>query len=122
MDETRKPQPDGTLEQTVDGLIARAASAAADAAAATAAQMAAMADVVTLACRNRGLVVGSADLGRPGAIDLARRAAVAELAVSLHISENTVSAFVALATLLRTHLPHTWAALQAGGVSNGLCK
>lgn len=108
---------DSRPEDRVGFGIARAEVAAQGAALAMAEQLAAIGDTVAEAAEFPEVFLGSGCGTGREAVEFARRAAIAELATGLGVSESVVSAQAVEAETMRTRLPRLWALFRNGEVS-----
>lgn len=117
MDEAPSLFDDSRPEDRVEFGIARAEVAARGAAVAMAEQLAAISDTVREAGEFPEVFLGAGCGAERDAVEFARRAAIAELATGLGLSETVVSAQAGEAETMRARLPRLWALFRAGEVS-----
>ena len=84
---------------------------------AMAAHLAAIRRALDVAARNPAVYLQPGELGKPGASDLAVRAAAAELSMRLHVPAGTIRNRAHDAAVLQDRLPQTWARFADGAVT-----
>jgi hypothetical protein len=108
---------DADPESRIDFAIARAEFAGRDMARAAARRLFAIHETVCEARENPGVFIPSDRLQERDAVEFAVRAAVADLATALHVSQAMVRNQAVEAETLLTRLPATWAGLWEGEIS-----